>query len=53
MDHSSNLEVLFGRTNLVGLLKTRTARHHTMGSKSGCINGVGMVVECFNCLKEK
>lgn len=25
MDHSSNLEVLFGRTNLVGLLKTRTA----------------------------
>lgn len=25
MDHSSNLEELFGRANLVGLLKTQTA----------------------------
>lgn len=49
---SANLEELFGRTNPVGLLKTQTATT-PLDQNSGCINGVGMVVECFDCLKEK
>ena len=49
---SANLEELFGRTNFVSLLKTQTATT-SLDQNSGCINGVGMVVECFDCLKEK